>query len=251
MKQVSQDMQQWTKSNLTHLGIYECTYNYFNVHDETFMPIPMNYNWYCEYMEKGFDLSVADRLNSGSAFWKDDSVFQAYKKCVGIEKCYKLDLVVKTTKGYEMLILAGQKPLNTKDFTLLNRAFHQVSFLAHRIRQDKPNTLIHLKPVNAIKLNHYRDHQNDTSSKVNKYTKAKFDNIILTPKEQLYIEYTLFNLTHKEIAYKHNCSQTAVRKVISNIKRKLGNEFMPTSQMLLSLNDKGVLSSCTPSVKTI
>lgn len=43
---------------------------------------------------------------------------------------------------------------------------------------------------------------------------------------------------------KEDCSITAVRKVIANIKRKLGDVSLSTSAMLHQLHPLGVLTAC-------
>ena len=54
------------------------------------------------------------------------------------------------------------------------------------------------------------------------------------------------NLTQKEIAHQKGISQTAVRKTITGIKRKLGNDKMPKSRMFKLLQAQGVLIEFKP-----
>ena len=67
---------------------------------------------------------------------------------------------------------------------------------------------------------------------------------MLTAKEMQYIEYMLRNKTHLEVALLQDCSETAVRHIYMNIRRKLGNESMTLSQMAHQLDQLGVLSLC-------
>lgn len=251
MKQVSEDMKQWTQENLSSLGIYECSYNHFDIKRNIFMPIPMHYEWYCEYLEKGYDLSVAERLNEGANYWKeDDPMFTAYKKCVGRDDCYKLDLVIKNESGFELLIVAGSSPLTAKGFNVLQKNFYQLSFQGHKIRKLKPNTMLEIDPIKSVTEKFYNSGNDDSANLLDpsSYKKARFQEVILTAKEQLYIEYLIYNFTHKQIASKQGCSETAVRKVITNIKIKLGNAHMSASTMLLKLNDIGALAVCSGSI---
>ena len=52
------------------------------------------------------------------------------------------------------------------------------------------------------------------------------------------------SLTHKEIASRQGCSQTAVRKILTNIKLKLGFSYMSNSHMFSELKKMGVLEVC-------
>jgi DNA-binding CsgD family transcriptional regulator len=73
------------------------------------------------------------------------------------------------------------------------------------------------------------------------YMKVNFGDLVLTAKEQLYIEFIIFNIAHKEIAHRQDVSETSVRKLLSNIKRKLENESMSNSTLLPELRRRGVL----------
>ena len=105
------------------------------------------------------------------------------------------------------------------------------------IIKSKPNVLLDFRGVERIPDLSKFDMPQDIQ-----YEKSNFKGVILTAKEQLYIEYLLFNLSHKEIAHKQGCSQTAVRQIFINIKRKLGCIHMPTSTLVRKLNEHGVLS---------
>ncbi len=249
MKQVSQDMQSWVNSNLSSLQVLECAYGHYDIEKGTFMAIPMIQSWYYEYLEKGLDLLVADRLKSKMNYWShSDQVYSNYHKHIRKNYTdkffYKFDLVNKIPEGYELLAIGVHKKLSNCELLELQRAFRVISYQASQIRKRYPNSCIELRAYEAVHdLFHIENKEKENM--ISQYEKSKFGDIILTPKEQQYIEYTLFNLTHKEISYKHNCSQTAVRKVISNIKRKLGNEYMPTSSMLIKLNEIGALGLCS------
>lgn len=250
MKQIAMHMQVWTQKHLSPLGIYECTYNYFNLDKQLFMPIPMVYSWYCEYMEKGYDLSIAPRLKQGTHYWTPDSrLMKAYRAYMGVKTCYKLDLVKPTASGYELLIVGSKRPLTPTDFNLLQSAFYNMSLTAHKIRKEKPNTVLDFEAALTVKQQLATNES--ISLEPHTYHKSKFDQLILTPKEQQYIEYLMLNLSYKQIATQQGCSEIAVRKVLFNIKRKLGDASMPIAQMLKRLNELGVLGACLKNINMI
>jgi DNA-binding CsgD family transcriptional regulator len=71
------------------------------------------------------------------------------------------------------------------------------------------------------------------------YQKGCFLGITLTAKEQCYLDYFALGLTYREIATRHGVSEVAVRKVYTNIKRKLNEPNLPSSQLLSRLHRRG------------
>lgn len=249
MKQVSSDMQGWVQSNLSHLGVYEGVFCHIDLNEQTLMTIPTFYNWHCQYMEQDLDLEIASRLNVGTNYWNQSSrMFNSYKNFLGNADFYKADFVVKTNTGFELFAVASRNPFACKDYITINHYFRSLSYSASKIRKAQPNIGVDLRAYQQVKTRFMENNPLTQKAIDLPYAKSKFGDLILTAKEQQYVEYILFNLTHKEIAHKQDCSETAVRHVISNIKRKLGNEFMPSSHMLAALKEKGVLEVCAKSI---
>ena len=73
----------------------------------------------------------------------------------------------------------------------------------------------------------------------NHYQKGSYLGITLTAKEQCYLDYFALGLTYREIAQRHGVSEVAVRKVYTNIKRKLNEPNLPSSQLLSRLHRRG------------
>jgi DNA-binding CsgD family transcriptional regulator len=71
------------------------------------------------------------------------------------------------------------------------------------------------------------------------YQKGCFGGVTLTAKEQRYLDYFALGLTYREIAVRHGVSEVAVRKIYSNIKRKLKEPKLPSSQLLSRLHRYG------------
>ena len=257
MKQVFADTQQWVKKNLEPLGIYEFSCNYLDIENQTFMPIGTNYPLYCAYMEKEHHLNVASRLKSGPNLWgNNQELSNLYRNVMDLspdEKFYKLDWPIKTNVGYELFVLTSATPLKHQELKLIRQKMHTFSYEANKIRKQKSNILLELQSIDEIREQYYNASELRTNRCIEKelsqYFKSSFGNITLTAKEQLYIEHLMFNMTHKEIAYKHKCSEMAVRKIIMNIKRKIGHEGMSTSKMFQRLNELSVLAVCTQAIQ--
>tara|TARA_B100001094_G_scaffold98535_1_gene94743 strand:+ start:306 stop:1076 length:771 start_codon:yes stop_codon:yes gene_type:complete len=241
MKQIACDMNNWRQKNLSPYGIFEVNYTRYDIKNKTWIVMPSMYDWYCKFMEQDLDLHIAQRLKSGWKFWdKEDITFKKYEKFLAIKNVpdtHKNQIVSERPDGFEMLAVSSHNKLTQFEQMHVEKAFRSMSYQAESVIKSKPNILLDFRGVEQI----------PNLSKPNalpemQYEKSNFKGLILTAKEQLYIEYLLFNLSHKEVAYKQNCSQTAVRKIYLNIKRKLGCSYMPTSTLLKKLNEHDVLS---------
>tara|TARA_B100001094_G_scaffold34724_1_gene28825 strand:+ start:211 stop:996 length:786 start_codon:yes stop_codon:yes gene_type:complete len=248
MKQVSHDMQQWVQSHLSHLGIYECGYGHLDIVKGTRMPMTTSYDWYCQYNEKNLHSLIVDRIRNKGKYWHNSNdIYHSYKKFIG-KTFHKLDLFNKVSEGYELLTLGCHRLLSPYEYLEVNKAFKQLSYEATKIRKSKPNITLELTTMHELRSMHSHDGstENQDNSFIN-YEKYKFQDIVLTAKELKYIEHITLHMNHREIAQLHGCSETAVRKVITNIKGKLKNKNMSTSQMCHILMDYGVLAVCSQS----
>lgn len=72
-----------------------------------------------------------------------------------------------------------------------------------------------------------------------RYHKGDFAGLMLTATEQIHLDYLALGLTYKDIALRRGVSDTAVRKIYANIKRKLNEPHLPSSQLLLRLQGYG------------
>ena len=246
MKQVSHDMQQWVQSNLAHLGIFECNYSSINAQESTWMGIPMSHRWYCHFMEQGLDKSVVARLQKGSHYLEgSDILYKKYAQYIGskpTDDLHRYDYVIKNHQGFETLTVSSNQLISKSTHDHLNKVLHHLSYQAQRIVKNKSNIESEFRFSQELtELFEAKTSEEKSST----YMKSKFHDVILTAKEQLYIEYLIRNLSHKEIAHEHDVSETGVRHVLRNIKRKLGNDSMSTPRMFELLDKKGVLSLCS------
>jgi DNA-binding CsgD family transcriptional regulator len=247
MKQLAQDIEQWGQRYLSEYGVFEVNYTRFDTVKKTWMVMPSMYDWYCKFMEQDLDLHIAPRLIPGWRFWEsEDLTFQNYQKFLNkkdVSNPNKCQIVSEIPYGFEMLAVSSYQRLTKHEQIPLERALRNLSYHASCVLKMKPNLLLDFRGAESIPSAKYI-----VQTEI-PYQKSNFKGLILTAKEQLYIEYMLFNLTYKEIAYQQRCSETAVRKVVFNIKRKLGCEHLPVSKLLIKLNEYGVLSQMSHKFK--
>ena len=193
--------------------------------------------------EKKLDLCLAPRLKTGWHFWEQtDLTYRAYQKYVrslNLENVHKSQFGSYHENTLEMCVIGSRSKLEKAELIQAEKAFRQISYQARQLVKYKPNLMLDLNiDMSVVNRNlSLKKHHIET-----RYEKALFKGITLTSTEQQYIEYLIFNTSHKGIAYKHNCSETAVRKVITNIKRKLGNDSMSTQAMMTHLNEIGLFN---------
>ena len=139
MKQISHDMQQWVQSNLAHLGVYECSYSRYDLNKGTWLPIPIFYDWYCEYLEKGFDEAVLSRLHQSCNYWKSDEplyksyISQQHVKETKLKNPCKFDIVTKTPYGFEMMVIGSKHIPLLHEQAQFQKCFGEISYTASRL----------------------------------------------------------------------------------------------------------------------
>tara|TARA_B100001094_G_C18190952_1_gene807204 strand:+ start:211 stop:1005 length:795 start_codon:yes stop_codon:yes gene_type:complete len=254
MKQLSQHMQSWTQSNLEQHGIYECTFARFDKKEAEFLAIPMFYDWHFIYLEQDLDLQIYKRLIPGARYLENScDIYKNYyqfikNKCEGKPNYFKFDVITETQSGYEMVTVGSDVPLTPQTSILLKKLSHQLSYEVDKVIKSKTNIKSEFRAVQSL-LEQESNTANYEVKDTYNFAKSKYNDIVLTVKEQQYIRHLMFNKTQKEIAYEHNCSETAVRKVILNIKRKLGYEYMANSAMFNLLEQKDVLFTISATFK--
>lgn len=152
MKQVSTDMTQWVRSNLSQYGIYECNYTQFNVVQQTLTAIPSACRWHYHFMEQNLDLYAAKRLTVGAQHWqKDQLLFKQYQKFTDQSFFTKIDFVQKTHSGFHLMSFSCMKELTLKDYAILNHYFHHLDYHVGKLIKQKPNLSTELRDYHNIK----------------------------------------------------------------------------------------------------
>tara|TARA_B100001094_G_scaffold235595_1_gene230636 strand:+ start:1215 stop:1958 length:744 start_codon:yes stop_codon:yes gene_type:complete len=239
MSAFSQHLEDWRQSKVDHLTS-EVGYMYFDIQKNKYLGSSSNLAWRSEFHEKDLDISGINLLNEGCFILPNNSVIKsAYNNLEQTQPdSYKTLFCRRDNFGFELFGVVTQKELSNIDQIFMNKSLFNLSYKVSRWVKNKTSIFTDIKAYDLAK-NKF-DQCSGAPEIV--YDKSKFrGNLILTTKEQQYIEYLLFNFTKKDIAYKHQCSETAVSNVITNIKRKLGYENMATPMMMIKLKELGVL----------
>ena len=146
IKQISNDMQKWMHSNLSHLGVYECCYHLYDMQKQQWMSMPVMYDWYCRYLEKGFDITIQDRFNLGWSKWNEQDIlyrqYKSYLKKKNIAAGCKLDFISPTTNGLEALTLGVSKSVSMNEHIYIQQKFYQLSKAAQNVILEKPQVML-------------------------------------------------------------------------------------------------------------
>lgn len=250
MREVSGKMHDWVSKNLSAYGIYECNYARYEINNKQWMTMPTFYEWHAEYLEKQHDDSIEQRLHEGINHWDLTSpIFNDYQNFIQKRNKqylssynHKIDYVKKHADVYEVLVIGTNQALTMSAYHAIEKSMHELSYQAHKIIKKHRNVML---PIENKIIGQKTDNNCAQDQPYNPYSKSMFDQLILTAKELLYIEYALLGYTHKHIAYMHQCTVTAVRNIYLNIRLKMGNANMPAIEMMEKLKALGVLAVCS------
>jgi DNA-binding CsgD family transcriptional regulator len=249
MQLLCSQMQTWTQSKLSHHGIYECNFSTFDVKKGQWAALPMHYDWYCQYLEQSLDSAIVQRIQKGTRYWKSDEFFfEKYKRftdTLKIENPNRIDIVKPFDSGFYVMTVGCEAPLTQQAWYSCEQAMHEIAYEFHKATHYKKNIFLDFDNTNQLNQLSYDRHDKPEA----KYHKARYGHVNFTAKEHLYIEYLLRQLTHKQIAAKHSCTETGVRNIYLNIKRKLGNQNMKTATMVDGLINLGIISVCSANLR--
>jgi DNA-binding CsgD family transcriptional regulator len=261
MRYLCESTTDWVEKNLSQFGIFDFGCNFLNINDNSYLPLVSDYHLYCEYMDQNLHLQMLDRLHLGINQWnKNPTLLQSYddtqiklnaqlsRDYEPSKNTYHIDWVMKTKSGFQVFYCIGHRSLDANDLLKIKQYLHIHAYEASKIKKYKPKALIDLPTSEEITARFHAIASHENGEPI-RYQKAEFDGVILTGKEQEYIEHLVFHRTHKDIAQRYQVTETAVRHIICNIKRKLGNENMPTTTMFALLNETGALAACMGSVR--
>ena len=244
MQKISTSMEQWMQSNLASLGIYECSYGYYNLQHKQWMSMPTVYSCYCAYLEKGFTTQIKDRFHEGLIPWANsEPLYTEYQKHLqeqGLVTGYKFDLVKKIDEGFEMLTFGTYKTIAFEDYQRLYQGLHDLSYQAYQITKEAPYILdsfdIHTPNIMP------RLHKNSSQSWP-LYEHFKFGALILTGKELQLIQQLLSLMTYEEIACSQSITTHEIEQSFYRIKQKIKDPHITNSELFIELRRNYVLMS--------
>jgi hypothetical protein len=249
IKSIAENTKTWVDNHLSHLGIDIFGCNVIDLKDNTYLPMACHYDLYCEYIEKKHHLNMASRLQHGLRYWSAaDPLYQLECQFRAPEaKLHMLDWTLKTKHGFEMYVIVGHHELQLQHFYQLKHWIHAFSYQALQVKKYKPKALLELENRDVL-LEKHLSFDDEPKAEPFVFQKARFGDLVLTGKEQAYIQHLVLKRPYKDIAAGYQVSEMAVHKAIYNIKCKLGSPTMTLPDMLAQLNACGVLGACMQTV---
>lgn len=212
--------------------------------NQSLSTISSHYDWHVNYWAEKLNLRVSSRMKSGISEWvqkdKPHREFLSHHRVP-----FKTDLTRVLRDKVEILSVATSEPLSVEEHQQFLQVKSAVAFYANKFWLQRQ------VPRLPFKANHSDTSQSPTSAKiVIKQTHCQFADVILTAKEMSTIKMLLSLKTPKEIAWCHQCSESAERKRIEDIKRKLGCTGKPKSKLFETFIQYGIAQACWESYTT-
>lgn len=245
MQYICNTSTKWISQNLSYLGIDKFSCNVIDLKRNTYLPAACRYHEYCEFMEKKHHLNMAARISPGIRHWHNSELLYQFEQGFRDpeEIVHIMDWTVKTNTGFELFCVMSRRLLVPQELNALKQWLHVFSYHCTQLQKQKPRAVLELENREAL-LEQYLSYDEAQAPMPIVYQKARFDDLVLTGKEQAYIQHMILQRTYKEIAALYQVTEVSVRKVITNIKSKLGCPSMSISEMFTKLNSCGALGAC-------
>jgi DNA-binding CsgD family transcriptional regulator len=235
----AQFLQVWSDKNLGSIDFLNLSYLFIDLNQKHIQMLSTDVKWYQKYWQSQLDKDLSLRLQKKTTYWSELNL--SHRKFLERYRpnTKKVDLCIHNEDSFEILSIHTKKMLHMDDYVMLYQALPSLSYHAHkfRCRANPPN----LHPIrdNRVFSLTLKKECNPVNLIFDQEKRYRFDSFNLTALEIKYLQCLSALMSQKEIAYRYNVSETAVRKVIYNIKRKLGNESMPNSQLFCILKQVG------------
>ncbi len=235
------NMEEACKKFKSHLGfnnrnVIHVAFSRIDTVQNKLLTICTDYSWHLEYWSEDMYKSVGKRCGEGVNVWDkiDEDHKQILKK---IHAEQKVDVTTKNEEYIDILSLASNQPLSARSILNLSSLKPKIGFLAQNIwHMEKPSCLNiptpKLAPVSDEAL---------INIDISQYS---FGGLTFSEKEMQTIQWLLQLKSIKEIAWTHRCSETAERKRIESIKRKLNCSGKSSSYLFNALKRSGIAQAC-------
>lgn len=219
------------KEDITHTF-----FSKLNIEKKTIYPISTDYDWLVEYWSSGLYKKIGQRTNTGIKSWNQmDDEHQQVLKNKNIK--HKTDITDNYGNIVDIFSVATKRSLKDKDLLSLYAKKPIISSISSSIWckfNIKPLPLERFECPTTLKALDI-----DVKHECFQFGKIKFTN-----KEMESIHWLLELNSLKEIAWKHQCSQTAERKRIDTIKAKLNCQGFSSSALFIALKENGITAAC-------
>ena len=231
------NMEEACKKFKSHLGfnnrnVIHVAFSRIDTAQNKLLTICTDYNWHLEYWSEDMYKSVGKRCEEGVNVWnKIDEDHKQILKNINAEQ--KVDITTSNEEYIDILSLASNQPLSVRSILNLSSLKPQIGYLAQNIwHTEKPNYLNIPAPTLAPSTDEVL-----LNIDISQYS---FGGLTFSEKEMQTIQWLLQLKSIKEIAWIHRCSETAERKRIESIKRKLNCSGKSSSYLFNALKKSGI-----------
>lgn len=242
---VHENLVGWSNSNLSQFEVTETGFIRYDIKKNRYVGNSTYALWRNEFHEQRLQAHGVNLLKEGCFIMPQNSLIKAaYQKFIEKQN-YKTLFVLRNESIYTVFGIVTDEIMSLKKQQSVNKAVHSLHcelerYFKYHQSESVYKEIPHLHRAKEMLKSSIAGGSHDHEII---YDKAKFDgNLILTAKEQKCIEYLIFGMTQKRIAYMHGVTETSVRNMMLNIKRKLGfSESIDTYTMMMELKKRGVL----------
>lgn len=206
---------------------------------QSVLTLPSDYDWHLSYWDNNLDKQLNERLIPGIHTWTRYSPQHIQLLEKSDKKNIKIDICTRYDHFFDILSIQTSFPLTTPNLTQLLKIKGYLCAYATKIWK---------KNTDGIMLPLRKPLSSDDSKPDQKYqhpqSRVQFGNIRLTEKEMFTIRCILSHRQIKEIAGLQQCSVTAEKKRLLNIKEKLGCTGQSAANFFAQLKKHGITETC-------
>ena len=221
VEQSASQITSWIKANLGYLDVNEATFMHINTKESYIHAWPTHYEWHLSYWDNDLDLQLHQRLQTNHQTWNELSQEHQQVLYRQFHQTHKTDISIYYDGIYEILSVHTQQALSPNAYVVLKQALHALSHQAAIKRKQNKVEQCFL-PLRDHRIRYLNQPQHGFSN-THLFTNNKnfsIQGIRFTGLELETIHHLMLMRTYKEIAFIYQCSETAIRKRILNIKRK-------------------------------
>lgn len=234
----SHQCQQLKKDFFNHFDweTTDISFSRINVQQRSIMTVSSDYDWHLCYWDNDLDLKLNERLIPGIRTWNQYS--QAHTQLLKIKNKYiKIDICNQYENSFDLFSIRTVQPFVDIPYLLRLKGYLCSWSVSIWKKYSDTITLPFRSDVNLC----LKQEINKPDLKINH---IQFGHIRLTKKEMITVSCLLQHRQLKETAAIQQCSQTAEKKRLMNIRKKLGCTHQSNFVFFNALKKYGITAAC-------
>ena len=233
-------MEDWFVKNISDNNIIHVSFTHVSLEKKFIHVISSDTEWLNFFWNYNLDLLINDRISNKCSYWSNLGApyINFFKYISNYSEI--TDLCVKHQNNFNILSIHSKEMISFNDQALFLSLLPSLTYHTHKMRKNNKYNFKGLTDTTLYRIQNRIldiDLNDDYELQEKRY---RFNDVTLTKLELTYLKYLCSWMSQKEIAYRQQVSETAVRKVLSNVKRKFGHEAMPNSKLFKILKKYGV-----------